>query len=464
MTTTTSPNAASAPAAAPIQGLPPGPRSPAPLQLLGMLSRGRPYIQKQQARYGDLFTVRMFTMGDWVFPGTTDLIRKTFTAPADVLHAGESNMLEPILGPYSLLSTDQGQHLRQRKLLLPPFHGARMKEYEQLIEEITREEIAKWPVSEEFSVLPSTMKITLRAILRAVFGAEGETMRRLEELLPELVEKGSALSIVPFIHKDLGPWSPWGKFLKLRGEVDDALDTLINASRADPAIADRGDVLALLVQAHYEDGEPMGNAEIRDQLVTMLAAGHETTANTLGWAVERLRRHPEALARVVHAVDEGDAEYVAATVREVQRVRPVIMFTTRLVKQPFELGGYVLPPGTRIALGGAVTHYDERLFPNAREFRPERFVGVKPGTYSWLPFGGGVRRCIGASFAHLEMEVVLRTILQTYELIPTTDRPERIAFRGVAHAPGQGGRAIVRPRVPAPGRVAESVARESAPA
>ncbi|MBJ7470493.1 MAG: cytochrome P450 [Solirubrobacteraceae bacterium] len=464
MTTTTSTTTtASASDSAPLpEGLPPGPRTPAPFQLLGLLTRGRPFLRRNQERYGDLFTLRLTTLGTWVFPGTTDLIRTAFTAPADVLHTGESNLLEPILGPYSLLSTDRDQHLRQRRLLLPPFHGARMKAYEQLIEDITREEIAKWPVGEEFPVVPSTMKITLRAILGAVFGAEGATMQRLEELLPELVERGSRMSMVPYLHYDLGRFSPWGRFVRLRREVDATLDTLIDEARRDPDVAERGDVLALLVQARYDDGEPMGNHEIRDQLVTMLAAGHETTANTLGWAVERLTRHPEVLARVVQAVDEGDSEYLAATVREIQRVRPVIMFTTRLVKQPFELGGYVLPPGTRIALGGAITHYDERLFPNARELRPERFVGVKPGTYSWLPFGGGVRRCIGAAFAHMEMEVVLRTMLETYELIPTTDRPERMAFRGVAHAPGRGGRVTVRPRASAP--AAASVVRETATA
>ena len=463
MTTTTSTTSDGA-AAAPIQGLPPGSRSPSVYQLLGLLTRVRPYLERNQRRYGDLFTLKIFGMGNWVFPGTPELIRASFTAPADVLHAGESNGLEPVLGPYSLLATDREQHLRQRKLLLPPFHGARMKDYERLIEEIAAEEVGKWPVGVEFPVVPSMMTITLRAILRAVFGAEGEIERRLEELLPEVVTRGSALSVSPAFQKNLGPWSPWGRFLRLRAQVDELLDTLIDQARTDPGLDDRVDVLALLVRAKYEDGEPMGNQEIRDQLITMLAAGHETTANTLGWAVERLVRHPAVLARVQRAADEGDREYLASTIREVQRVRPVISMTTRLVKKPFELGGYVLPPGTRIGMAGAITHFDERLFPNAREFRPDRFLEVKPGTYSWVPFGGGVRRCIGAAFAHLEMEVVLRTVLQTYELTPTTARPERLAFRGIATAPGSGGRVTVRPRVRPTNVVAEPVAEETAAA
>ncbi len=445
MTTTASPTIDAA-GPAPIHGVPPGPRGPALFYLLGLLTRVRPLLARSQRRYGDLFSMKVLGMGTWVFPGTPELIRAAFTAPADVLHAGESNGLEPVLGPYSLLATDREQHLRQRKLLLPPFRGARMKDYERLIEEIAAEEVAKWPVGVEFATVPSMNTITLRAILRAVFGAEGEIERRLKELLPEVVEKGSALSVSPLFQKNLGPWSPWGKFLALRAEVDRLLDQLIDQARTDPGLEGRVDVLALLVQARYEDGEPMGNPEIRDQLVTMLAAGHETTANTLGWGIERLVRHPEVLARVQRAVDEGDREYLASTIKEIQRVRPVITMTTRLVKQPFELGGYVLPRGTRIGLAGAVTHFDERLFPNAREFRPDRFLEVKPGTYSWVPFGGGVRRCIGAAFAHLEMEVVLRTVLQTYELTLTTARPERLAFRGIATAPGSGGRVTVRPR------------------
>lgn len=448
MTTTSSTKSATATGAPPIHGLPPGSRAPSVFQLAGILLRPRPYLTRLRNRHGDLYSMQIAGMGPWVVPGTPELIRTVFTAPSDVLHAGESNNLAPVLGSYSLLSTDGKQHLRQRKLLLPPFHGARMKDYEQMIRDVTAREIAKWPVGVEFPVVPSTMTITLRAILRAVFGAEGDTEQRLMKLLPKFVERGSLLSAAPQVQVDFGRWSPWGNFLRLRAEVDRELDLLIAQARRDPNIADRPDVLALLVQARYDDGEPMPDEEIRDQLLTMLAAGHETTANTLGWAVERLRRNPAVLGRLRQAVDEGDRDYLAASIREIQRVRPVIILTSRLVKKPFELGGYVLAPGTRIACAGVLTHFDERLFPNATEMRPERFLEAKPGTYSWLPFGGGVRRCIGAAFAQLEMEVVLRTILQTYDLMPTTDPAERMAFRGVAHAPSRGGRAIVQRREP----------------
>ena len=427
---------------------------PSWLQLIGAMYRVRPQINRNRHKHGELYTVRLFGIGNFVVPTTPELVRAAFTAPADVLVAGEANGLGPVLGYNSLLATDRDKHLRQRKLMLPPFHGARMKEYERLIEAITRAEIATWPVDKPFPVLPSTSRITLRAILTAVFGAHDEVADRLEALLPKLTTLGSALSVFPKLQRDLGRFSPWGHFLRVREEVYDLLNGLIDEARRDPNIADRTDVLALLVQATYDDGQPMATEEIRDQLVTTLAAGHETTAGQLAWAVERLRRHPRVLAKLRAEVDAGGRDYLEATIRELQRVRPVIMFTTRLVKKPFVLGNYRLPPGTFVSIGGAVLHFDERLYPDAREFRPERFLDAKPGTYSWLPYGGGVRRCIGASFAHMEMEVVLRTILATYDLQSTTASPERFRFRGVAYVPGDGGVAVVRRRLPARGNAA----------
>ena len=427
-------------------GLPPGPSLPTTLQDVALVTRLRPFLRRCQRRHGDLFTVRVHHFGDIVVPADPALIKRTFTASPVALHSGEGSPLGPVLGANSLLVTDEDVHLRQRKLLLPPFHGQRMQRYEQLIETVTREEIAGWPHDREFPVAPSTMRITLRAILLAVFGARGEALERLEQLLPPLTTIGSALTLTPYLQHDLGPRSPWGRFKRLRAQVDAVCDELMAQARRDPDLAERSDVLALLVQATYEDGAPMRDAEIRDQLMTMLAAGHETTAAQLAWIVERLRRHPDVLERLVAEADAGGRELRDATIREVQRQRPVIMFTTRLVKEPFELGGFTLPPRTRIALAGALTHYDERLFPDPFAFSPERFVGRKPETYAWLPFGGGIRRCIGAAFAHMEMDVVLRTILQTYALAPTGAPPERMKFRGIAHTPARGGLARVTPR------------------
>ncbi|WP_183345805.1 cytochrome P450 [Conexibacter arvalis] len=428
--------------------LPPGPRLPKAVQDAAALARLQPFLRRCQRRYGDLFTLRLHGFGDVVAVGEPALVKRTFLASPTTLHSGEGSPLGPILGANSLLVIDRDVHMRQRKLLLPPFHGERMRAYEPLIERITREEIARWPEGDAFPVAPTTMRITLRAILQAVFGARGEVLRELERLLPRFTTLGSALTPVPQLHRDLGRWSPWGRFKRMRAEVDALCDRLIDEARRDPALAERPDVLALLAQATDEDGAPMTNAEIRDQLMTMLAAGHETTAAQLAWAVERLRRQPEALTRLVAEVDAGGRAWRDATIREVQRTRPVIMFTSRLVKEPFELGGHLLPQGTRIVLPAALTHYDARFFPEPARFDPQRFLDRKPDTYTWIPFGGGVRRCIGASFAHMEMDVVLRTILQTWELLPAGpgEPPERLRFRGVAYAPSRGGEARVRRR------------------
>jgi cytochrome P450 len=293
-------------------------------------------------------------------------------------------------------------------------------------------------------------RITLRAILRAIFGATGAELRELEELMPVHTARGSRLATMTYLQRDLGPRSPWGAFLRMRARIDAVLDRLIAMAKADPSLAERTDVLALLVQATHTDGSAMANEEISDQLVTMMAAGHETTAHQLSWAVERLRRHPDVLPRLVDEADEGGKTLREATIREVQRMRPVIFFSGRYAMEPYELAGYRLPQGTRIGLAAALTHFDPRLFPHPDRFDPDRFLGVTPDTYSWIPFGGGIRRCIGATFAHMEMDVVLRTLLREVTLAPTDAPDERWRFRGVAMAPAQGGRAIVMPRVRRP--------------
>ncbi len=236
----------------------------------------------------------------------------------------------------------------------------------------------------------------------------------------------------------------------MRAKIDAVLCELIAAAKHDEQLEQRTDVLALMVQARHEDGSPMSDAEICDELVTMLVAGHETTAHTLAWAVERLRRHPQLLARLVAEADEGGKALREATIREVQRARPVIAFAGRIVRKPFELGGYELPLGTRVLLAACLTHYDPSLFADPDRFEPDRFLEKLPDTYSWIPFGGGVRRCIGATFAHMEMDVVLRVLLERVELVPTDEPDENWAFRGIVWAPADGGLATVRARARQP--------------
>jgi hypothetical protein len=319
-----------------------------------------------------------------------------------------------------------------------------------VVAEEAAREIDSWPEGVELATDEPMQRITLRVILRAVFGAEGQRLQDLEKLVPTWTTLGSRLVLAPWMQRSLGGRSPWDRFLSLRKRIDAIFDELIAVAKDDPDLADRADVLALLVQARHDDGTPMSNAEISDELVTLLAAGHETTAHTLAWAVERIRRHPEVLARLNAEVAEGGKTYREATIRELQRCRPVIAFAGRVVRKPYSLGGYDLPLHTRVLMAGCLTHYDPALFEHPDRFDPDRFVGVVPDTYTWIPFGGGIRRCIGASFAHMEMDVVLRVLLERCEVLGTTEPDEAWAFRGVVWAPADGGRIAVRRRAGVP--------------
>jgi cytochrome P450 len=336
------------------------------------------------------------------------------------------------------------EHRRHRRLLLPPFHGKRMRAYEGLIEQETLQETAGWPEGREFPVLPSTMRITINTILRAVFGAEGAEFDALRTLLPRLVAAGARLALLPWLHRDLGRWSPWGRVTVMRTELDGIIGSLIARAEKDPALEQREDVLSLMLQARYEDGTAMSHSDITDELFTLVVAGHETTATSLAWAVERLRRHPDALARLVEEVDSGGSALLQATVHEVLRTRPVIDGSARRVVAPaICLGPWVIPRGHNVAVNISLTNLNEAVYRDAGAFNPDRFLGVDPDTYSWVPFGGGARRCPGAAFANMEMMVVLRTILREFRLVPTDARAERWRSRGVAFAPADGGRVLV---------------------
>jgi hypothetical protein len=401
-------------------------------------------MRRARAKYGDVFTVKLIGFPNFVILADPALIKQTFTEDPTVLHAGTGSPLGAVLGANSLLAIDEDIHLRQRRLLLPPFHGERMKSYADVFREIASDEFDSWQPGVEFPTLPSMQRITLRAILRTIFGAHDESLHTLEELIPRTVELGTKMVLVQFAQRDLGPWSPWGKFLRLRKACDVVLDGLIEEARRDPNLTERADVLALLVQATHEDDTPMTDEEIRDQLMTLLIAGHETTASTLAWAVERLRRNPEVLTKLTESIRAGEREYLEATIRETLRLRPTVTFAVRVAMQPYEIGGWVLPPGTRIASHPGLTHDDPRLFNEPRRFTPERFLEEKPSSYAYIPFGGGVRRCIGAAFAQMESEVVLTEMLERFDLLPTDVPAEPWGFRGVTFAPGNGGLGQVR--------------------
>jgi cytochrome P450 len=419
---------------------------PRALQGGAFLASRRRMTRLMRRRYGRVFTLNVPLFGQAVFVSDPVLVKQLFMTGTDVVGNIEPN-LGRVLGRGSFFNLQGDEHKRQRKLLVPPLHGKRMHSYEAIIEEETAREAAGWPEGEPFETLAPMMRITLNAILRAVFGAEGAEFEALRALLPPMVTLGSRLALLPGGHVDLGRWSPWGRFVAYRREFDSIVGRLIAKASAGPDAGDRGDILSLMLQARYEDGSAMSRRDVADQLLTLLAAGHETTATTLAWATERLRRHPALLARLVDEADAGGSELRQATIIEVQRTRPVIDITGRTVKaDSFRLGDWVIPKGYNILVGISLIHDDDEVFPDAAAFRPDRFVGAKPDSYAWIPFGGGTRRCIGAAFANMEMNVVLRTLLRDFELSSTYEPPERWHSRGVAYAPANGGIAIVHRR------------------
>lgn len=437
----------SAPAPGQAVRLPPGPKTPAAVQ--GAVSVLAPLrgIPQMARRYGDAFTVNVPVFGQLVVISDPAQVRQLLMAPPEVSENLDRN-LGRVLGPGSLFALTGERHRQERRLLVPPFHGRRLAAYERITEEETERELASWPEGRPFAVMPSTMRITVNVILRAVFGATGSDLDILREELPRGVRLGSLLAVLP-VPKTRARWTPWGLAAALRQGYNDIVDRMIAAARADPKLDERDDVLALMVQSRYEDGTAMTNSDIADELLTLLAAGHETTATTLAWAVERLRRHPDVLADLARETDQGGDTLRQAVITEVQRTRPVIDTVGRTVRaETMELGPWVLPKGTTVIVSIALMHANPALFSDPEEFRPSRWTDARPDLYEWIPFGGGTRRCIGASFANMEMNVVLRTMLRDFNLepLPAGTPGERLRFRGIATAPARGGQVIVTRR------------------
>ncbi|HEY0534475.1 MAG TPA: cytochrome P450 [Actinoplanes sp.] len=420
--------------------LPDGPSGPRLLQALPFALNRNRAMHKARERYGTAFTVATLNMGRMVMLADPAEIKQMFLLPPEEADTPDIN-LGSVLGPGSLFAITGEDHKKQRKLLTPPFHGRRLRAYENLIEQAAEREMASWPTGRPFPVMPSTMRITLNAILRTVFGAGGAELDELRALLPPMVKLGSILAVLPISRRFLGDRGPWARFRRYRARYDAIVDRLIDQARPGPD--DRDDVLAMLLQSRYDDGTRMSRAQIADQLLTLLSAGHETTATTLAWTVERIRRHPALLSRLA----AGDDVLREATLIEVQRTRPVIEMTSRQVRAPFvEIGRWRVPRGMVVTASISLLHDAEELFPHASAFDPDRFVGVRPDTYGWIPFGGGVRRCIGAAFATLEMNVVLRTMLRDFTLELTSEPAEKPHNRGIAIAPAKGGLAVVHRR------------------
>jgi cytochrome P450 family 138 len=426
--------------------LPPAARIPKAFQGLGFAVSRRFMIQQLARRRGSVFTLNLPMFGRVVAVNDPQLAKQIFTTSPEELGNIQPN-LSRLFGYGSVFALEGDDHRQRRRLLAPPFHGKSMKKYESIIEEETLREIAGWPEDRPFATLEPMMRITLNAILRAVFGADGAELDELRRLIPPWVTLGSRLAALPKPKRNYGRFSPWHRLDKWRHQYDNVLEKLIAAERADPNFANRNDVLALLLRSTYDDGSTMSHKDIGDELLALLAAGHETTASTLGWAFERISRHPDLLAALVEEADNNGTELRQATILEVQRARTVIDFVGRHVyPETYQLGEWVIPRGYSIIVGIVQIHGNPDVFPDPDRFDPQRYIGTKPSALSWIPFGGGTRRCVGAAFANMEMDVVLRTVLR-HLTIETTQAPgERWHCRGVAFTPKDGGRIVVRRR------------------
>jgi len=417
--------------------LPDGPSLPRAAQTLAWITRPGPFLWRQRRRYGDVFTIRLGAEPTLVILADPDHVREVFTGDPAVLHAGEGNrILLPFVGPKSVLLLDDGEHLRQRKLLLPPFHGERMRAYADLIREVADAEVAGWRPGAAFQLAPRMQALTLQVIMRAVFGVR-ET-RRLDTLgaaLTRVLDASTRPQILAMLAL-LGPDRVHRRGLLRHSQspVRALLLEEIHRARRAADLAERDDVLAMLAQARDEQGAAMDDDELLDELVTLLVAGHETTATALAWAVERLVRHPEADARL--RADETDA-YARAVAHETLRLRPVIPIVARRLTRPYTVAGRELPRGVAVAPCVWLVHRREDVYPEPHAFRPERFLEARPGTYTWIPFGGGVRRCLGANFALFEMTEVLRAIARGPRLRAVGDGFEPVRRRAVTLTPGR---------------------------
>jgi cytochrome P450 family 135 len=431
--------------------LPPQPSAPPAVQTANWVFRPIAYMNACRRRLGDTFSLKFIGFETpMVMISDPEAVTALYRGRQDGLPPGRTLTLEPIMGPRSVLLLEGEEHLARRKLMLPPFHGERMRAYGPLVHEEVVSEIESWPLDREFALHPRMQAVTLEVILRAVFGvSDPERLERLRALLGELLSGTASprLQLRVLIARRLGRTDPLARMREVNEAVEEILRDEIAERRADPDLDSREDILSLLVAARFEDGEPMSDSELRDQLITLLLAGHETTATGLGWTFDLLLRNPGPLARLRGeiAADNGD-EYMRAVISESLRLRPVIPLAGRRLKSELKVDGYTLPPGTDVTPAIWLTHTRPDVYPAPLEFRPERFIDSAPDTYAWIPFGGGVRRCLGAAFAEFEMRIVLREVLGRCDLRAASDRPERIARRNITFSPRRGTRVVMTAR------------------
>jgi cytochrome P450 len=442
--------------------LPPEPSSPPLVQTLRWAFRPVAFLQDCRRRYGDSFSVRFLGFErPMVLISDPEAIKALYREPSHGLPPGRNIILEPIVGSKSLLIQQGAEHLSRRRLMLPPFHGERMRSYEAAMHEIVAAEIDSWPLGEEFPIHSRMQAVTLEVILRLVFGiSSGPRLERLREMLSTVLTETATpgRQVLGLALQRFGGRGMFARFETQLREVDDLLFAEIAEHRERPDLADREDILSMLMTAEFEDGTRMEDQELRDQLMTLLLAGHETTATALAWTFDLLLRHPAELGRLRDSLAAGDEDYLRATITESLRLRPVIPLAGRRLSKDLVADGMTLPAGTDVTPAIWLTHTREDIYPEPFAFRPERFLEEGPDTYAWIPFGGSVRRCIGATFAEFEMRVVLREVLTRCELRKASPEPERTGRRNITFSPKAGTPVVLTSREPARERTTEPAA------
>ena len=433
--------------------LPPGPKAPRLLQTLKWVRKPIPFMQTCVKEYGECFTMRWLNTPPMAFFSDPAAIKQIFTASPEHALAGRANVvLKPILGENSILLLDGARHKRERKLLMPPFHGERMRLYGDIMREIADRSIDTWPIEQPFPIHERMQAITLDIILRTVFGVdEGSLLQKLRSLLIEFLRLvgSSPLLLIRWLQINLGPLTSWQRMGKLSREIDTVLYEQI-AQRKAATQNGRTDIMAMLVEARDEDGRPMSDQELRDEMITMLLAGHETTATSLSWVVHRLLQNPAVLEKVraerqrvigdgpIQAEHVSELEYLDATIKETARLNPIVPAVVRYLEQPTQIGAYEIPADCVAAPCIYLTHRRPELWPEPETFNPDRFVGKHVDPYTFFPFGGGVRHCLGAAFATYEMKIVLAQILSRISLRPVPGHTVRVVRRSIMFAPSEG--------------------------
>ncbi|MEZ4404873.1 MAG: cytochrome P450 [Polyangiales bacterium] len=442
--------------------LPPGPKSPVAVTLFRWMRQPFALMEELRARYGETFTVDLGVMNKLVVLSNPEHVREVFASNGDDMHSGKVAVaLKPFLGERSLILLDGGEHRRMRRLMMPPFHGERMQAYGAQMVDITHAAVDAMPVGRPFAIHKPMQSITMDVILRTVFGLDDAAVRdQMRSLLERLLEMGAWPPLLfPAFQRDLGPWSPWGRFARVGEKADRLLLEQIDRRRREDT-AGRDDILSMFIDARDENGEPLSDVDLRDELITLLVAGHETTATGLAWTMHEVLQHPEVYAKLRDEVTAAERQgpltperidklpYVEAVIREALRVHPIIPLVGRMLQQPMRVAGYELPEGAIVAPSVYLVHHNPAVYPDPYRFAPERFVGKKPAAWEWIPFGGGVRRCIGMAFALYEMKMVLATLVSRTWMHAAPGYTIRPVRRSITLSPSEGMPVVLDARLP----------------